>query len=237
MKTLSKAAITFSMIVAISSFAQTATNEDFHGAVQEGKRVFANLGSGQTFKDQVLQSNADIQVDWIRHKSIATSVGKSGSSSDGLEPSLQEAISASDRVVIATVVRNVSAETNRHNFIFTVSELTVIEDVKSNDGMKEQTPLIIWPGGYSSEGGHNVTFTVSDSRPLVVGHDYIFMLRHTQRPGVYIVDGSNSFDLSLPKIEAVEPYNSRVSAGFKGDRQTAIAALRINAHKVEGRKH
>jgi hypothetical protein len=207
----------------------TVDNTRIAEVMHEGFRDFARWYGGKTLEQRVADANGDIVIPWQRTTEIANlDKSKPENSDKRLEPTLIRSIKSSHLIVIAKVVRNISSETENHNFVFTASQLQITETLKSDPTSFQGPAFVLWPGGWVKAGGHRVTVSISDSRPLRVGNEYLLVLSRTQTPGVFTIHGAASYELSSQNIESIEPKNSRVSKDFTHIRADVIDTFKFN---------
>jgi hypothetical protein len=113
---------------------QALSDQELIARLKINKMLFPNWDRGPSLKDRITSENRDIFLKPIvSESSIACEACPKADDFDN--PETEVAAKGSDLVVIGSVTRNVSAFTERNAFIFTDSEFSIEEILKTSDDL------------------------------------------------------------------------------------------------------
>jgi hypothetical protein len=182
------------------------------GALTETQRVHSGLygerqGTGKSLREQ---SNELVRSGQDGDVTITTTPGTpSFSIAPGKKNSpLEDAVDASDAVVIATVTGKESHLTENEKYVFTDYEVSVKEVIKDNADSHIAAPetlTVSRPGGKVLLDGHLITVVDEGVKPLSVGDEYLLFLKFIPQTGTYsaISEARSGFKLSHGRVTAL----------------------------------
>jgi hypothetical protein len=202
----SRSIIAIFLTVSVAVCAQTVTNSELATRLEASRSSFSQWDHGADLRALAQSKNQDISRRLVVNETpiLCDNCPKPDASN---HPEVRMAVVASNVVLVARNVQNISALTTNNAFAFTNSDLKV-EQVWKGGGSDAQKGEIL-PGGeitVSTPGGtvhvdrHTISISVSNRIPMQVGHSYLLFLKYLPESSTYVVSSLDGFDVTGPTV-------------------------------------
>jgi hypothetical protein len=203
------------LAVSVSAFAQSTPNPDLATRLQASRSLFPQWDHGADLRVQARANNKDISHSLVINETpiLCNSCPKPDPSD---HPGVRMAAVASDVVLIARDIQNVSELTTNNAFVLTNSQMTV-EQVWKGEGsdthkgqlLRGGVITVTSPGGMVHVDGHTISVSVSNQVPMQIDHSYLLFLRYLPESSTYMVSSLDGFDITgatvIPLRTTVKP--------------------------------
>ncbi len=188
--------------VSVAACGQSIPNSQSEVRLEASRSLFSQWDHGPDLRAQAQAKNKNISRHIIvREESILCNNCPKPDPSN--HPAVRMAAVASDVVLIARNIQNVSGLTTNDAFAFTNTQMSVQEvwkgsgsDTSKGQILPGEEITVSSPGGTVYVDGHTINVSLSNQLTLQVGHSYLLFLRYIPQSSTYVASSLDGFDIT-----------------------------------------